>query len=567
MILAAQQLNEPDYIVLAGYFALMLGIGIYFYRYMKGMKDYFSGGNRIPWWLSGVSFYMSSFSAFAFVGYSTMAYKYGWVAVTLFWTAVPATLVSVVFFSRKWRRARIDSPVEYLELRYNRIVRQLFAWEGIPVKIIDDALKLVAIGIVVTTALGLGEKGLTQCILWSGLIILTYTLLGGLWAVVVTDFVQFVIMAIAVVLLVPLAVSAAGGMTGVFNDPPSPFFQLTHSPQYDGIYVVSFLLLMILAYSSINWSLIQRYYCVPTEKDSVKMGYFVMILFVVGPPLILLPALLAPEFISLSPGEDKMIYPLICMKLLPTGLMGLIIAAMFAATMSMLSSDYNVCAAVLTNDVFRRLFRPGASQKELVLVGRLMTLLIGVVSLVVALAMRYLGGEDLFRGMVKLFSIFTAPVAIPMMLGLLFRKMNKNGALAAFLAGAALGLLLFFLLKDEMHWGDVLLKKETILLFSTTILTTGVMIAVSLLFPPSPNERKQADLFFHRLSVSIGRMEQDLSGDDPHGLENLSPFRVVRVSSADRRTFAAYSSLYPVGVALWAQPGYRLALTGVRTFN
>ena len=187
MILATQQLNEPDYIVLVGYFALMLGIGIYFYRYMRGMKDYFSGGNRIPWWLSGISFYMSSFSAFAFVGYSTMAYKFGWVAVTLFWTAVPATLVSVVFFSRKWRRARIDSPVEYLELRYNRIVRQLFAWEGIPVKIIDDALKLVAIGIVVTTALGLGEKGLTQCILWSGLIILTYTLLGGLWAVVVTD--------------------------------------------------------------------------------------------------------------------------------------------------------------------------------------------------------------------------------------------------------------------------------------------------------------------------------------------------------------------------------------------
>ena len=75
MILAANQLQQPDYIILAGYFALMLGIGIYFYRYMKGMKDFFSGGNSIPWWLSGVSFYMSAFSVFVFVGYSTIAYK------------------------------------------------------------------------------------------------------------------------------------------------------------------------------------------------------------------------------------------------------------------------------------------------------------------------------------------------------------------------------------------------------------------------------------------------------------------------------------------------------------
>ena len=166
MILAASQLRTPDYIVLVGYFVLMLGIGGYFYRHMRGMKDYFSGGNRIPWWLSGASFYMSSFSVFAFVGYSAIAYKYGSVAVMLFWTSVPATLVSVVFLARKWRRARIDSPIEYLELRYSPLVRQVFAWEGIPVRIIDDALKLVAIGIFVATGLGLGEQGITWLQPW-----------------------------------------------------------------------------------------------------------------------------------------------------------------------------------------------------------------------------------------------------------------------------------------------------------------------------------------------------------------------------------------------------------------
>src|SRR5210317_667511 len=123
MMLAESQLQSGDHIVLVGYFVLMLSIGAYFYRYMRGMKDYFSGGNQVPWWLSGASFYMSSFSVATFVQYSALAYLYGWVAVTLYWVTVPATLVSVIFFSARWRRARIDSPVEYLEARYNSTVR------------------------------------------------------------------------------------------------------------------------------------------------------------------------------------------------------------------------------------------------------------------------------------------------------------------------------------------------------------------------------------------------------------------------------------------------------------
>ena len=87
----------PDWIMVAGYFVIMLGIGAWFYSRMRGVKDYFSGGNRIPWWLSGVSFYMSSFSVAAFVFYPSLCYRHGWVGVTLLWVAVPATLFGVLF--------------------------------------------------------------------------------------------------------------------------------------------------------------------------------------------------------------------------------------------------------------------------------------------------------------------------------------------------------------------------------------------------------------------------------------------------------------------------------------
>ena len=102
----SKSIQGPDYVLLVGYFVLMLGIGLYFYRYMKGMKVFFTGGNKIPWWLSGVSFYMSSFSAYAFVVFSGQCFSFGWVGLTLFWVSMPAALFSAILFSALWRRAR-----------------------------------------------------------------------------------------------------------------------------------------------------------------------------------------------------------------------------------------------------------------------------------------------------------------------------------------------------------------------------------------------------------------------------------------------------------------------------
>ena len=178
-------LHVADQAMLIGYFVLMLAIGVYFYRYMRGMKDYFSGGNNIPWWLSGVSFYMSSFSVYAFIAYPALCYKYGCVGITLLWVAVPATIFGVLLFAKKWRRARIDSPVEYLETRYNPALRQLFAWQGVPVKMIDDGLKLVSIGLFIHVGLGVP---MLEGMLGAGGIMLLYTFMGGLWAVAGNGF-------------------------------------------------------------------------------------------------------------------------------------------------------------------------------------------------------------------------------------------------------------------------------------------------------------------------------------------------------------------------------------------
>jgi len=543
-LLAQTRVATPDYAMLIGYFALMLAIGIYFYRHMRGMKDYFSGGNSIPWWLSGVSFYMSSFSAAAFIFYPSLCYRYGWVGVTLLWVAVPATLFSVLLFAKKWRRARIDSPVEYIETRYSPLLRQLFAWQGVPVKMIDDGIKLVAIGTFVSVGMGVDMQ---LSMIGSGLVILAYTFMGGLWAVTVTDFVQFVVLTAAIIIVLPLSIARAGGPAAFAGNAPQGFFAMT-SPEYPWVYVILLALLYCLAWSSINWSLIQRYYCVPRERDAVKVGWLVVILYIIGPPLMFVPAMAAQQF--LTGIADKDVYPTLCITLLPTGMLGLVIAAMFAATMSMLSSDYNVCAAVLTSDVYRRLVRPGATQRELVLVGRSLTILVGLVALGVALLIVQGSGEDLFRTMVTLFSIATAPVAVPMILGLLSRRVTNRSAIAGFLCGLAAGVLFYLLFgrwlprdrptpilgmmfdpeHDEMLVGALRLKTEIVLFTANALVTLAAMLLVSALRPMRATERARVESFHRRLATPIGDLAEDqvAAGGAPAG---LSPFRVVGIST------------------------------------
>lgn len=510
MPLAAGQLERADTIVVVGYFVLMLGIGAYYYRYMRGMKDYFSGGNRIPWWLSGVSFYMSSFSAFTFVAYSELAYKHGFVAITLYWTTAPAVLIGALLVAWRWRRARILSPVEYLEQRFGLGIRQTFAWVNVPVRVIDDGLRLLALGYFVSRGLGLP---LQQSIFWSGVIILAYTFMGGLWAVTVTDFVQFIVMMAGIVLLIPLSLARTGGPGGLLQGSPEGFFAPTDA-DHPWSYVVVFFLLILLLYNT-NFALVQRYYCVRDERDARRVGLLVAALCILGPPLFFLPAMAARQF--LPDADPAKIYAAICTELLPAGTLGLIIAAMFSATMSALSSDYNVVASVLTNDVYRRLLDQNASERRLVFIGRMMTLLIGIVALGMAWYLAAVkGDETLFSKMVKLFSVAGPPMAIPMLAGLLWPRCTNVGALSGFLSGAIVGLTLFLL-------GCA----ENIITISTIATTLVTMITISLVFPARAVELARSREFVNRLATPLERHPPD----DMATESSPSPFRVVGAST------------------------------------
>ncbi|MGB9624030.1 MAG: sodium:solute symporter family transporter [Phycisphaerae bacterium] len=581
-ILAQTHLRGPDYFILVSYFALMLGIGAYFYRYMKGMKDYFTGGNRIPWWLSGVSYYMASFSAFAFVNYSAIAYRYGGVALSMYWVTVPAALFSVLFFATRWRRARVVSPVEYLEARYNSAVRQLFAWQGVPVKIIDDALKIVAIGTLLS--LGLGLESPKQGMFWSSVIMLAYTFMGGLWAAAVTDFVQFVVLLAAVIIILPLSISHAGGLHAFVHNSPEGFFRLTGG-EFTWLYLGSLIFLYTLSWS-INWGLVQKFYCVPKERDAIKVGWLVVALNLITTPVMFLPAMAARHFLP-PLADSTWVYPKMCLAILPVGMMGLMLAAMFSATMSMLSSDYNVCASVLTNDIYNRLLRPKAGHRELVFVGRLTTLLVGALSIGVAFLLS--SGKDaaMFKNMVTLFSAAVPPVAIPMLWGLVSSRLSSRGALLGFVLGlcAGIGLLVgmagipegesrrlagFLLEKGRLGIGAVVLERENAIFWLSAAVTLLSVLAGNVLFPQAAADLERAEKFLARIRVPIGQLEQDqVAGTEPGRLA-ISPFRVtgICVSLIGVLILGILPwAREPIAIGLDAAIGLFLAVAGVLMFR
>lgn len=426
-------MHGPDIAIIACYFLTMIAVGAAYSRHMRSADMYFAGGKQLPWWLGGVSFVMSYLSALSIIVYAGLGYQYGMVALTLYWTTVPAGLLTTWLFARRWRRTGVITPTQFLEDRFSPSIRQLFVWSGVPLKIIDESLKIVAIGIFVSAGLGISA---TTSMMTIGITILIYSVAGGLWAVVVTDFVQFVLVTGGVLLLLPLTYRAAGGWTHFVHNVPHGFFHPVHSP-YVSSYVVAFMVLSCLSLSG-NWSLIQKFYSARSDREAVQMGWLASLLFLLLPPVWIFTGMLARAFVSPIGFDPQTIYARLAVQLLPYGMLGLIVAALFAATMSVLSSGYNVMSAVLTLDVYHRWMRPQAEQKELVLVGRILTAVIGIVVLLLALAVSYYHW-GIFNTMVAAFGFLLPPTVLPLLAGLLSRRLSSAGALAGFVTGLVIG--------------------------------------------------------------------------------------------------------------------------------
>jgi len=510
-----------DYTAIGIYLALMAGIGGVLGWVVKNVKEFFAGSNNVPWHLGAVSNYMTMMSTFVFVAHASIAYTDGLVAVVILWSAVPATLLGTALLAQRWRRAGLVTPVEYLEQRYNSAVRQITSWGGVGFRILDNMVRLYALGVFVSGSLGCS---MGQSIAACGGIVVLYTMVGGLWAVIVTDAIQCAILLMITMVMVPLALTAAGGL-GALTAALPHHFTWTHGAKGGFWFLFVYYVMVLIKYNG-NWAFIQRFYCTEDERAAKKMGLMSAALFFICPVIFLLPAIAAAVLVpELANPEEA--YVSVCKLLLPPGVMGLMIAAMLAATMSTLSSEYNVTAGVLTRDIYQRLFRPGASNREQMVVARVMTLLLGTVIVWGASRVKGFGGA--FEVNKTLMGLFGVPLVVPLIFGVLCRRPKPWGAVASILSGVAAGLALQRC--PGLNWESATFAQ--------------MLWCVAVLFASAAGESRDAAYrgrvagFFTRLDTPVSVSERT---HDPHGRRALMVLFTVALG---------LSGLLFVGVSLF----------------
>ncbi|HLS28906.1 MAG TPA: sodium:solute symporter family protein [Opitutales bacterium] len=438
-----------DYIVLGLFFLLLIGIGVASFRKVSSSDDFFVGGGQVPWWLAGVSHHVSGYSGVVFVAYAGIAYTLGF--TIYIWWALPvaiACLSGAFIFAPRWSRLReglnIQSPTEYLATRYDVPAQQLIAWSGVGLKLFDVGAKWAAMGILLNGFTGLP---VATGILVSGGVSLLYITIGGLWADLYNDFAQFGVQVLAGIVLLVEVMKHFGGVGGameIWKQLPEG-----HSAPFAGIYtpgfVLAFLTVAFLSYNGGTWNLATRYISAPSGRSAQKSALLSGALSAIWPLFLFLPMWAAPLMV---PGLEnpETSYIELVNTYLPAGLVGLVLASMFAGTMSMTTSDANTVSAVITRDILpltSQRFK-NLSQRKALWIARVATFVFTVLTLILAINSHVFGG--VLPLIVMWFGALVGPVAVPMLFGLLpvFRHANATVAIASIVVG----LVVFSLTKE-----------------------------------------------------------------------------------------------------------------------
>jgi len=433
-------IKQLDWIVIIIFFLLMVVIGVWAHFKNKDSGDYFTAGGKMPWWLSGISHHVSGYSGAVFVAYAGLAYTNG-ISIYFWWalTVGIAILTTVRLFPVRWVRLRmkfnVQSPLEYLVTRYDLKTQQIMAWSGVLLKLFDVGAKWAAIAVLLKIFTGIP---VFYGILFSGSISIVYITIGGLWAVTVSDFIQFIVQIGAGIVMFLAVMSKLGGWDSVFtlwDRLPAQNSEPFGDPYTVG-FAIAFLFINILSYNGGTWNLATKYISSPNEKDTKKAAILSGTLYLVWPLILFFPMWAAPILLPnlADPTES---YGLLTIELLPAGMVGLVLASMFATTMSMTSSDANTISAVITRDILPALstklkfLEKGNSLK----IARRVTFIFTLCTIIVGLQYEYFGG--VLGLIVSWFAALVGPIAIPMLFGMipLFKKCGPTAAITSILGG------------------------------------------------------------------------------------------------------------------------------------
>ena len=496
-----------DWLILVAYLLGTLVLGLWLARRNQSEDDYFVAGRSLNGWLAGASMAATTFSidtplyVAGLVGTRGLAGNWEW------WSFGLAHVAMAVVFAPLWRRSGVMTDAAFTELRYGGAPA---AWlRGIKAFLLALPVNCIGIGYAflamrkVVEALGIVSNrpvaavgGLPDTVLLLAVVavmVLVYTVAGGLWAVVVTDFVQLLLALVGAAAVAWAAIHAAGGMEAMLNQIAElgrpELLSLTPWRWTDGgldwiggagISVATF-----VAYLSIQWwsfrrsdgggEFIQRMLATKDEGQATLAGWvFLVVNYLLRSWMWVVVALAAMVLLP-AQSDWELSYPTLAVTYLPPVVLGLVVVSLVAAFMSTVSTAVNWGASYLTHDLYQRFVRPKASQAELLLIGQLTSVLLLVLGVITALLSDSIG--TVFRLVI---AIGTGP-GVVLVLRWFWWRINAAAELAAMVCGFVVGLCTSVV-------PLLVIPDYGVRLMVTTGLTAVVWIVVMLITPAESAE-------------------------------------------------------------------------------
>lgn len=426
-----------DYTVIVIYLIFMLSIGGICRKLNQDSSDYFRGGGSMLWWMTGASSFAAAFSAYSFTAAGSKVYETGFLIVVLYMLSIIPSLLIFFVFAKRYRQMRVITSCDAIERRFGKGIEQLYVWLEIPTTLFWGGTALYIISLFVSSALGVN---LELCSVVLGLTVLIMAMSGGSWAVVVSDFVQLMlIIVVAITVLVrTLNIPELGGISGFIDKIPPHFtdFDLFARPSVWILFLVLTLIRGLLQAADINDQ--GAKFLTAKDGKNAQKSVLITIVGMIFLPLvafvpIMISATLDLDLAAMYPNlknPAEAAYLAVASSVLPEGFVGLLVCAIFAASMSSMDTALNRNAGIFVKNFYINYINRNADESKQLKAGRITTIVCGILIIAINLLFSQFRDADLFSLLLKLNVLLMFPMIIPMALGFLYPYASARSALA-----------------------------------------------------------------------------------------------------------------------------------------
>lgn len=467
-----------DYIIVFVFLAAMFYIGSIFYKWVGSSDDFYLAGRQLTPFILAAVLAATNVNLYSFVGQAGIAYKEGIPIIWQTWTGNMAMVISGLFVIPIFRRLRIRTIPEFLEKRYSKGVRTFVAFICI--------LRLTFwLGVVLYTAVIAAQtiSGLTSFTAWVlifSVVVVIYTILGGMWSVAFTDVIQFVLMLAGALLLLPLAMSAVGWFPGMSAKLPEGALTLVkETGTYNWRFVIAIFLLGI-EWACVDQGLLQRAFGAESTR-SVAKG--LVLAGIITTPFALLWNLpgLAARIIYPNLANADSAVPILIANLIPNIVLGFVVIGLLSSQLSTISGNLNGVATIFASDIYENVINRKATDKDVLRIARIITLITGFGMILFAYLVPILGGA--VNAYLTIIAIMDMPLfVIAVVYGLLWKRVNWQGAVTGYILGAISGII-------GQFFFDLDFNLTTFITAGTTLIFTPL---VSLFTKEVSNEKIEA---------------------------------------------------------------------------